>query len=126
MNGPSSHIGDLGNIKTDSNGVAFVNKLKRDSLSVMCSGSGFSVLGRSLGLSDAKDDYGLGGTYESLAHGSSGKVIACGVIGLANKDNNYETREIREKMEALNRAKNPGSDKEESDESSSSTTQKAH
>src|SRR5699024_3682318 len=110
-NGPTSHIGDLGNIKTDSNGVAFVNKLKRDSLSVMCDASGYnySVLGRSLGLSDSKDDYGLGGTYDSLAHGSSGKIIACGVIGLANKDNNYETREVREKMEALARAKVPGS-----------------
>lgn len=95
MNGPASHIGDLGNIKTDPKGVAFVNKLKRDSLAIMCDRSGysFSVLGRSLGLSDAKDDYGLGGSYESLAHGTSGKVIACGVIGLANKDNNYETRE---------------------------------
>lgn len=95
-NGPSNHAGDLGNVKSDENGVAFVNKLKRDTLSVMCPryGQSYSILGRSLGLSDSKDDYGLGANYGSLNNGNSGKVIACGVIGLANKDNSYETREL--------------------------------
>ena len=96
MYGPTKHMGDLGNIKSDANGVAFINKLKRDALSILCGGSGYSILGRSLGISDAKDDYGLGGSYRSLKTGNSGKVIACGVIGLASKENSYETREMPE------------------------------
>lgn len=121
-NGPSNHAGDLGNLKSDDNGVAFVNKLKRDTLSVMCPryGQSFSILGRSLGLSDSKDDYGLGANYGSLNNGNSGKVIACGVIGLANKDNSYETRELKLAMAqaAANEQQQQQSSKAKKDENS--------
>lgn len=95
-------------MKSDANGVAFINKLKRDLLSVNCdpTGRSLSILGRALGLTEAKDDLGYGANYGSLNNGNSGKVLACGVVGLANRNNNYETRDISMAMTAARLAEN--------------------
>lgn len=75
------HLGDLGNISVDQNGVATINnvvELKKD-LNV------FSVMGsfagRSIVLHDKQDDLGKGDNNESAITGNSGGRIACGVIG---------------------------------------------
>ncbi|KPM11868.1 hypothetical protein QR98_0104450 [Sarcoptes scabiei] len=145
---------NLGIIKSDYSGVAFVNKLKHDSLSVMCdkySGK-TSILGRALGLSELSPlsavpltlpTYSqaaaalslqptkisnpplVGSLYRRSAPAyplpmapaypsplaalpnlapsfsalpSMPTPIACGVIGLANKDNSYETRHIKSQL----------------------------
>ena len=86
--GPRSrdrHVGDLGNIKTDSNGSS------RSSVtlsSVKLHGK-YSVIGRSIVIHIKADDMGKGGTEESLKTGSAGARIACGVIGYAKGSRLY-------------------------------------
>ena len=81
--GPKScdrHVGDLGNIKADSNGVAefqMVDKL------VQLNGP-YNVIGRSVVIHEDIDDFGLGGHSDSLTTGHAGKRIGCGVIGIAS------------------------------------------
>ena len=83
------HLGDLGNITADNNGV--VNCIIYDRhLSIT---GPFGVLGRSVVIHADEDDLGLGGLdkngvgideekrKESLKTGNAGKRIACGVIG---------------------------------------------
>lgn len=74
---PNRHVGDLGNIKS-INGKAEFELI--DDL-VKLSGK-YSVIGRSIIIHNDKDDLGLGGTEESKKTGTSGKRIACGIIGL--------------------------------------------
>ncbi|AET41016.1 superoxide dismutase SOD1 Ecym_7168 [Eremothecium cymbalariae DBVPG len=74
------HVGDLGNIRADSNGVAKGSKM--DHL-VMLFGP-TSVVGRSVVVHAGKDDLGKGGNEESLKTGNAGARSACGVIGVAN------------------------------------------
>ena len=85
------HVGDLGNITADDNGVAKINI--RDHL-VKLSGP-FTVIGRSFVIHESEDDLGKGGLseqgnvvdekirQESLTTGNAGKRIGCGVIGIA-------------------------------------------
>jgi Cu-Zn family superoxide dismutase len=79
--GPNSadrHVGDLGNIQANSEGVAEFEII--DGL-VRLSGN-FSVIGRSIVIHQDPDDLGLGGHSDSLTTGHAGKRIVCGVIGL--------------------------------------------
>jgi len=73
------HVGDLGNIAADQNGVARV-QIKDKLISL---NGGLSVVGRTVVLHAGADDLGRGGDDESLKTGNAGGRIACGVIGLA-------------------------------------------
>jgi len=78
--GPDSadrHVGDLGNLKTDSNGVS---EFKFIDGQVRLAGP-YSVIGRSIVIHEDIDDLGLGNHFDSLTTGHAGKRIACGVIG---------------------------------------------
>jgi len=76
------HVGDLGNIETDSAGNC---KMKfRDSM-IKLRGYKQNIIGRSIVIHEKKDDLGNGGDEESLKTGNAGKRIACAVIGFAKK-----------------------------------------
>lgn len=76
------HVGDLGNIITDSTGNC---KMKfRDSM-IKLRGYTQNIIGRSIVIHEKKDDLGKGGDTESLKTGNAGKRIACAVIGYAKK-----------------------------------------
>ena len=70
------HVGDLGNIEIDKNGVC---KISFTDLLVKLSGE-HSVLNRSVVIHEDEDDLGKGGDKESLRTGNAGKRIACGKI----------------------------------------------
>lgn len=74
------HVGDLGNIATDGNGVA---KGSRTDSYIQLMGA-HSVLGRTVVVHAGTDDLGKGGTDDSKKTGSAGPRPACGVIGVAN------------------------------------------
>lgn len=71
------HVGDLGNLKTDSNGdskyIVFDDIIK---LRGIC-----NIIGRGLVIHADPDDCGRGNNAESLKTGNAGKRIACAVIG---------------------------------------------
>jgi superoxide dismutase, Cu-Zn family len=77
------HVGDLGNIKTNSKGEAkyvfYDNVIK-------LRGTKCNIIGRGLIIHEDEDDCGQGGDAESLRTGNAGKRIACSVIGYS-KDN---------------------------------------
>ncbi|TBU45819.1 superoxide dismutase [Dichomitus squalens] len=73
------HVGDLGNIETDSKGVASFTF--EDSL--LSLNGPLSIVGRSVVVHAGTDDLGRGGDDESLKTGNAGGRAACGVIGLA-------------------------------------------
>jgi Cu-Zn family superoxide dismutase len=76
------HVGDLGNVQTDENGVVTVNiKDKFISLS-----GEHSILGRCLVVHEKPDDLGRGGDDESKKTGNAGKRLACGIIGIVNPE----------------------------------------
>ena len=76
------HVGDLGNIITDSAGIC---KMKfRDHL-IKLRGYTQNIIGRSIVIHEKKDDLGKGGNEESLKTGNAGKRIGCAVIGYAKK-----------------------------------------
>ena len=73
------HVGDLGNVTADENGVATLNiSAPRVDLS-----GDRSVVGRSIIIHSDKDDLGLGGDAESIKTGNAGDRLACGVITLS-------------------------------------------
>ncbi|CAI2382266.1 unnamed protein product [Moneuplotes crassus] len=72
------HVGDLGNVFSDSNGEATLDHWDSQ---VTLSGP-TSVIGRACVLHKFTDDHGYGGTAESKKTGSAGPRIGCGVIGL--------------------------------------------
>jgi len=79
--GPDSavrHIGDLGNIRADSNGL--VKYRIRDS-AIKLRGTKCNIIGRGLIIHADEDDLGLGSHEDSLTTGHAGKRIACAVIG---------------------------------------------
>jgi len=72
------HVGDLGNITADDNGVAnFTMVAKRVDLV-----GDRSVVGRGIVVHKDKDDLGQGGDAESLKTGNAGDRLACGIIVL--------------------------------------------
>jgi len=83
--GPGSkdrHVGDLGNLKTDKNGI--VNIRMSDNM-IKLKGKA-NIIGRGLIIHADEDDLGLGTNAASKINGNSGKRIACAIIGIA-KDN---------------------------------------
>lgn len=74
------HVGDMGNVKTDANGVA--KGSFQDNLIKLLGPT--SVVGRSVVIHAGTDDLGKGGVEESLKTGNAGGRPACGVIGLTN------------------------------------------
>jgi len=73
------HVGDLGNIVADANGVALVN-LTDSMISLY---GPMSILGRSVVVHSAVDDLGRGGSPLSKTTGNAGTRPACGIIGRA-------------------------------------------
>lgn len=71
------HVGDLGNVFADSDGVAFFDIT--DSLIALNNGPN-SVMNRTLVVTAQNDDLGEGRDKESVLNGNSGKVLACGTI----------------------------------------------
>lgn len=74
------HVGDLGNVEADANGVAKINIT--DSL-ISLNGSN-SILGRTVVVHADVDDLGLGGHELSKTTGNAGARLGCGVIGFAS------------------------------------------
>ena len=76
------HVGDLGNLQADQNGVC---EFSFDDFLVKLSGK-CNVLGRSIVIHEDEDDCGQGGNAESLKTGNAGKRIACAVIGYSKEN----------------------------------------
>ncbi|XP_014367980.2 superoxide dismutase [Cu-Zn] [Papilio machaon] len=74
---PIRHVGDLGNVKAEEGETLHVKII--DELISLAGPR--SIVGRSLAITKGEDDYGRAGTEESALTGTSGPVIACGVIG---------------------------------------------
>ena len=77
------HVGDLGNIKTNSNGEAkytFYDNI------IKLRGSKCNIIGRGLIIHEDTDDCGKGENAESIKTGNAGKRIACAVIGYSKKN----------------------------------------
>lgn len=70
--GPTHHVGDMSNIKSDEQGVAQVDT--RASGATLHSGEPTDVLGKAIVVHEDPDD------YTSQPSGNSGSRIACGVI----------------------------------------------
>jgi Cu-Zn family superoxide dismutase len=77
------HVGDLGNLITNTNGIAHYNRI--DDM-IKLRGTKANIIGRGLIIHADEDDCGLGGTELSLTTGNSGKRIACAVIGYAKNE----------------------------------------
>jgi Cu-Zn family superoxide dismutase len=74
------HVGDLGNLKTNAQGIAHYRQV--DSV-IKLRGTKANIIGRGLIIHADEDDCGLGGKEDSLTTGHAGKRIACAVIGYA-------------------------------------------
>jgi len=72
------HVGDLGNLKTDQNGVA---KYRFYDEAIRLRGSKSNIIGRGLIIHADADDCGMGENDASRLNGNAGKRIACSVIG---------------------------------------------
>ena len=79
------HAGDLGNLITNSNGIAHYSRI--DDV-IKLRGSKANIIGRGLIIHADEDDCGLGNNPLSLTTGNSGKRIACAVIGYAKYEQN--------------------------------------
>lgn len=82
--GPDSkirHVGDLGNIQTDSQGNAKYQFI--DSI-IKLRGQKCNIIGRGLIIHADTDDLGQGENDLTHITGNAGKRIACSVIGYAN------------------------------------------
>ncbi|RWS11149.1 protein RFT1-like protein [Dinothrombium tinctorium] len=73
------HVGDLGNVVADSNGVA---KVEITDKHISLQGS-LSIVGRSVVVHEDPDDLGRGGHELSKTTGNAGGRLACGVVGVA-------------------------------------------
>ena len=83
--GPTSkerHVGDLGNIRFDTRGVA---KFRMEDDLVKLRGTKANVIGRSLVIHEDMDDLGMGNHNDSLTTGHAGKRITCAVIGYSKR-----------------------------------------
>jgi superoxide dismutase, Cu-Zn family len=77
------HVGDLGNLKTDSNGCA---RYTIEDNMIKLRGSKANIIGRGLIIHADPDDCGEGPNKESLINGNAGKRIACAIIGYSRKN----------------------------------------
>ena len=75
------HVGDLGNVTSDSEGNAVY---QAENNLIRLSGN-YSIIGRSCVLHADQDDLGRGNFNDSKTTGHSGARIACGVIALADE-----------------------------------------
>lgn len=73
------HVGDLGNVQSDENGVAVLDFED----SVISLQGAWNIVGRAMVVHVGTDDLGRGGNENSTTTGNSGARAACGVIGLA-------------------------------------------
>jgi Cu-Zn family superoxide dismutase len=81
LSSPSArHVGDLGNITADANGVAHLNILNP----MMSLHGEHSIVGRAIVVHAMPDDLGRGGNEESTKTGNSGERLACGIIEITN------------------------------------------
>lgn len=83
--GPKSserHVGDIGNIRFDSKGVA---KFRMYDNHIKLKGYKANIIGRSLVIHEDPDDLGVGGHNDSLTTGHAGKRITCAVIGYSKR-----------------------------------------
>uniref|UniRef100_A0A6B2LNB5 Superoxide dismutase [Cu-Zn] n=1 Tax=Arcella intermedia TaxID=1963864 RepID=A0A6B2LNB5_9EUKA len=79
--GPSSserHLGDLGNIETDGEGIT---KFHIEDKMITLFGIN-SIVGRAVVIHQDEDDLGLGGHEDSKTTGHAGSRLACGIIAL--------------------------------------------
>mmetsp|Transcript_26155 Transcript_26155/g.57607 ORF Transcript_26155/g.57607 Transcript_26155/m.57607 type:complete len:154 (-) Transcript_26155:65-526(-) len=74
------HVGDLGNINANGEGVAVINI--EDKLVKLIGPT--SVIGRAVVVHMGVDDLGKGGHETSLTTGNAGGRAGCGVIGIAD------------------------------------------
>ena len=79
------HVGDLGNIQSNSKGEAKYHFF--DDV-IKLRGTKCNIIGRGLIIHADEDDCGQGGNAESLKTGNAGKRIACAVIGYSK--NNFK------------------------------------
>ncbi|BAO49452.1 superoxide dismutase [Alphaentomopoxvirus acuprea] len=70
------HLGDLGNIIVNENGMAIVDEY----YNFLTLSGNDSIMGRSLVIHSNEDDLGKGNNQESKISGNSGTKIACGNI----------------------------------------------
>ena len=77
------HVGDLGNLQTDAQGVAQYKM--RDNV-IKLRGSTANIIGRGLIIHADEDDCGKGGFADSLTTGHAGERIACAVIGYSKEN----------------------------------------
>jgi len=75
------HVGDLGNIKAEDDGLAKVEFL--DPI-ISLQGGPRGIVGRTLIVHMAQDDFGRGHDEESAKTGNAGATICCGIIGYLN------------------------------------------
>lgn len=71
--GTASHVGDLGNIRADANGMAQVNAIAEQAS--LGTGSATDVANRAIVVHAGPDD------FSTQPDGNSGERLACGVIG---------------------------------------------
>jgi Cu-Zn family superoxide dismutase len=77
------HVGDLGNLHTDAQGVAHYRM--RDNV-IKLRGNKANIIGRGLIIHADEDDCGQGGFDDSLKTGHAGERIACAVIGYSKNN----------------------------------------
>lgn len=73
------HVGDLGNVVADSNGI--VSTIFSDSVISLFGAK--SIIGRAIVLHAEVDDLGKTDHPDSTKTGNAGGRLACGVIGIA-------------------------------------------
>ena len=73
------HVGDLGNIYTNSKGVSIFEF--KDTI-ISLKNNKRNIIGRSLIIHEDEDDCGKGGYSDSLKTGHAGKRLDCAVIGI--------------------------------------------
>jgi len=78
INSKERHVGDLGNIIADENGIV---KMKITDNLIKLKNSKCNIIGRAVVIHEDPDDNGLGGHDDSLTTGHAGKRLVCGVIG---------------------------------------------
>jgi len=77
------HVGDLGNLKTNSKGEANYSFIDNY---IKLRGNKCNIIGRGLIIHEDEDDCGDGNNVESIKTGNAGKRIACAVIGYSKEN----------------------------------------
>jgi Cu-Zn family superoxide dismutase len=77
------HVGDLGNLHTDPNGIA---RYRTTDNIIKLRGSKANIIGRGLIIHADEDDCGRGTADTSSTTGNSGARIACAIIGYSKNN----------------------------------------